>query len=117
VFELVRSGSHWREKVLHGFGAAGDGWNPLAGLTWGAAGQLYGTTSEGGSSGGPGVGTVYELRRSHGAWREKVLHSFKKAGDGSYPQGEVTLDSEGSLYGTTVEGGANKLGAIWKVTP
>jgi uncharacterized repeat protein (TIGR03803 family) len=114
VFELVPSGNRWKEKVLHDFGAKGDGWDPLAGVRWGRPGQLYGTTSEGGS---PGPGTVFELVRSGGVWTEKVLHSFGGSGDGNYPQGDVTFDGNDALYGTTAMGGAENRGTVWRVRP
>jgi uncharacterized repeat protein (TIGR03803 family) len=114
VFELVPSGGKWKEIVLHNFGAKGDGWDPLAGLRWGPAGQIYGTTSEGGT---PGPGTVYELSRSGGGWVETLLHNFGEAGDGNYPQGKIALDRNGALYGTTVFGGTDNRGTVWKITP
>jgi hypothetical protein len=117
VFELVRSGDHWKEKVLHDFRGEDDGWNPIAGLTWGPSGQLYGTTAGGGKPGGPGTGTVFELARSHGSWVETVLHSFKHAGDGGSPYGGVILDQNGDLYGAAGGGGSDNLGAVWQITP
>ncbi|HEY5046482.1 MAG TPA: choice-of-anchor tandem repeat GloVer-containing protein, partial [Rhizomicrobium sp.] len=99
VFMLSRSGGVWKEQVLHNFGADGDGANPLAGLTWGPSGSLYGTTSNGGD---PGSGTVFELTQSGGVWTETILHSFgNNNGDGGFLQGGVTLDENGALYGTT----------------
>jgi uncharacterized repeat protein (TIGR03803 family) len=59
AFELVpQSGGGWMEKTLHNFGASGDGNGPLAGLTFGSAGNLYGTTQGGGSA---GEGTVFQI--------------------------------------------------------
>jgi uncharacterized repeat protein (TIGR03803 family) len=114
VFMLLRSGGAWKERVLHTFGTTGDGLWPLAGLRWGPSGELYGTTSEGGS---PGPGTVFELTSSGSTWTESVLHAFGNSGDGIVPQGSVVLDKNGALYGTTFEGGANNLGTVWKIMP
>jgi len=118
VFELSRSGGKWTESVLHTFqfdNGSNDGFNPLAGLRWSPSGSLYGTTSEGGS---PGGGTVFELTPGGlgGAWTETMLHGFG-VGDGIYPQGGITLDKNGALYGTTVCGGTDNLGTVWKITP
>lgn len=76
VFELLRNeDGSWREEILHSFNLNGrDGVNPLAGLIFDAAGNLYGTTSYGGVYSN---GTVFELlRKPGGGWGEKVLHNF-----------------------------------------
>jgi uncharacterized repeat protein (TIGR03803 family) len=119
VFELSRSGGKWTETVLHTFqfdNGSNDGFNPLAGLSWSTSGNLYGTTPQGGS---PGGGTVFELTpgRPGGVWTESILHGFAGNADGSYPQGGVTLDNNGALYGTTVLGGTDNLGTVWKIIP
>ncbi len=118
AFMLSRSGGKWTETVLHTFNwQNGDGYNPLAGLRWSPSGSLYGTTSFGGGCGPPGTGTVFELTQTGGVWTEGILHCFAGNADGSYPQGGVTLDKNGVLYGTTVEGGTDNLGTVWKITP
>jgi uncharacterized repeat protein (TIGR03803 family) len=112
VFELkrTRSGS-WIKGVLHSFGnVAGDGSNPVGGLIMDSAGNLYGTTSIGGSAttcGGNGCGTVFELSpKTGGGWAEKILHNFSANGiDGFYPNAGLVLDAAGHLYGTTQAGG------------
>lgn len=118
VFMLSPSGSTWSETVLHNFGSTSrDGENPMAGLTWGRDGVLYGTTSGGGGA-GPGGGTAFVLRPSHGAWEEAILHVFGRNGDdGGPPQGGVILDRYGNLYGTGVGGGKYNYGVVWKITP
>jgi uncharacterized repeat protein (TIGR03803 family) len=50
-------------------------------------------------------------------WTESILHGFAGNADGSYPQGGVTLDKNGALFGTTALGGADNLGTVWKITP
>lgn len=120
VFMLQMTGGKWGESILHTFqfaNGSNDGFNPFAGLTWGQGGALYGTTSEGGTPGYPGVGTVFELTHSGGTWTETILHSFEGNSDGSYPQGGVTLDKNGALYGTTEAGGTGDLGTVWTITP
>jgi uncharacterized repeat protein (TIGR03803 family) len=118
VFMLSRLAGKWTETTLHEFDSFNeDGANPLAGLTWGPSGSLYGTTSEGGTPGYPGVGIVFELTQSGGVWKETILHSFEGDADGSYPQGGIVLDKNGALYGTTAIGGTDNLGTVWKITP
>ena len=123
VFELTpAAGGGWTEQVLHNFNLDGtDGYYPLAGLIFDAAGDLYGTTSSGGAY---GYGTVFELTpAAGGTWTEKVLHSFNNEGtDGVNPQAGLILDAAGSLYGTTVQGGTgsscpNGCGTIFELTP
>ena len=105
AFELTPTGSGtWKERLLHTFLGIGaqDGENPN-GLTFGAHGNLYGTTLGGGVY---NPGTIFELTRtSSGPWQETVLYSFTGGLDGAYPSVGVTLDSAGNIYGTTVWGG------------
>jgi uncharacterized repeat protein (TIGR03803 family) len=105
------------EKVLHSFNNNGsDGYQPEGGVSFDAAGNLFGTTQLGGTgacihNGLPsGCGTVYALiPRSNGDWIEKVLHSFILNGkDGLEPAGNgLILDAAGNLYGMTVLGGTS----------
>jgi len=105
VFRLTPGAHHnWTEKVLHNFAGGNDGSKPYAGMTFDAAGNLYGTTYEGGGTGcnGLGCGTVFLLPPT-GAL--EVLHSFQDNGsDGTNPFAGVIVASAGNLYGTTVYG-------------
>jgi uncharacterized repeat protein (TIGR03803 family) len=115
VFELVKTGDGYREKIIHNFDGNGrDGTDPEAGLIFDSAGNLYGTTYEGGIY---NYGTVFELSPHAGGWRIKILHDFdSKTGDATYPQAGVTFDSAGNLYGTA-NGGAYVHGAIFEMQP
>jgi uncharacterized repeat protein (TIGR03803 family) len=116
VFELTRSpNGTWTEKVLHSFGEGQDGVWPLAGLTFDENGNLYSTTTLGGTY---GDGTVFELISSaNGTWTEKVLHSFKPNGhDALYPEAGLIFDGIGNLYGTAYGGGAYSYGAVFELT-
>jgi uncharacterized repeat protein (TIGR03803 family) len=116
VFALIPSmNGTWTEKVLHSFGEGQDGVNPDAGLIFDENGNLYGTTTLGGTY---GDGTVYELIPStNGTWTEKVLHSFKPNGqDALYPEAGLIFDGIGNLYGTTYGGGAYSNGAVFELT-
>jgi uncharacterized repeat protein (TIGR03803 family) len=108
----------WTESVLHSFNQS-DGANPQAGLIFDAAGNLYGTTQEGGdlSQCSPyGCGTVFKLApNADGSWTESVLYSFKGI-NFSYPNGLI-FDAAGNLYGTTYTGGASGAGNVFKLTP
>ena len=106
VFELKRGGKgNWTHKVLHQFGQGTDGQIPLGGIVFDFAGNLYTTTSVGGTE---GYGAVVELLPgSRGHWTEKVLHNFVNDGvDGTFPESGVIVDSAGKLYGTTTMGGS-----------
>jgi|HubBroStandDraft_6_1064221.scaffolds.fasta_scaffold149627_2 uncharacterized repeat protein (TIGR03803 family) len=104
-------------NVLYGFtGGSGDGELPFAGLVK-VKGTLYGTTAYGGGFGCSfqlGCGTVFSVGTT-GA--EKVLHNFGGQGDGSDPVASL-LNVNGTLYGTTLEGGANcsSCGTVFKIT-
>jgi uncharacterized repeat protein (TIGR03803 family) len=117
VSVAVLATSSWaapREKVLHSFNRNGeDGAEPLAGLIFDAAGNLYGTTTAGGSY---DAGTVFELTPgADGTWQEKVLYSFGK--DAASPQASLVFDAKGNLYGTTLSGGAYHVGTVFELTP
>jgi uncharacterized repeat protein (TIGR03803 family) len=79
-----------------------------------AAGNLYGTTSAGGTS---KAGTVYQLSPDGtGGWTEKVLYSFlDNSKDGKSPFGKLLMDSAGDLFGATTEGGINGVGTVYEL--
>jgi uncharacterized repeat protein (TIGR03803 family) len=116
VFELKHTtGAGWLEKVLHGFGAIGDGSNPSYGaLTQDSAGNLYGTTSSGGSA---YFGTAFKLVPAKGGtWTETVIHNFPEFGsDGFTPLAGFIIDASGNLYGTAGYGGASGEGAVFEI--
>lgn len=117
VYEMSPgSGGTWTHKVIYAFGEANsDGSGPNAGLIIDAAGNLYGTTRSGGSN--TFDGTVYELSLgSNGLWNETILHSFSGP-DGYAPEAELIMDKAGNLYGTTMTGGTNSDGVVFRVTP
>ena len=115
IFQLTRGANgSWTEKLIHCFGKGTDGANPLAGLTFDAGGNLYGTTVSGGVL---YAGTVFRLSpKGNGEWSETVLHNFG-GGDGSEPYAAVILDQAGNIYGTTNLGGAHDGGSVFKLAP
>lgn len=100
-------------KVLYTFTGQADGGIPSVGVTMDSAGNLYGTTSMGGYTGGscglnqqfPGCGTVYKLSQQGSGWTFAPLYAFHGAPDGAYPWARVIIGPDGSLFGTTVGGG------------
>jgi uncharacterized repeat protein (TIGR03803 family) len=107
------------ENVLYSFQGGTDGTNPSTGLMADARGDLFGTTTDGGS--GPctgGCGTVFELqRRSGGHWTEAVIYNFQGGADGAAPAANLIFDSAGNLYGTTIGGGKSLDGTVFQLTP
>jgi uncharacterized repeat protein (TIGR03803 family) len=103
--------------VLHSFaGSPTDGAVPYdAGLIRDAAGNLYGTTYHGGSSGCSNCGTVFKLSPDGS---ETILHSFTGGADGYFPLADFLVrDAAGNLYGTTVYGGPQDSGVVFKLSP
>jgi uncharacterized repeat protein (TIGR03803 family) len=118
VFKLAvptETGGEWAEQVLYSFAAGTDGNTPIGGVTFDASGNLYGTTSAGGTD---GDGTVFELTPSTPRWTENILHNFQLGSDGGVPYAGLVLDGE-TLYGATTEGGEggqNGGGTLFKLT-
>jgi hypothetical protein len=103
----------WKEKVLYSFQGIPDGSLPVGAVVFDQAGNLYGATTEGGSSACRSValcGTVFQLAppaKQGDPWAETVLYVFKgnAFNDGATPVGGLVIDSAGNLYGTTAYGG------------
>lgn len=110
VYKLTPSNGSWTKTILYNFMGADDGYSPVGGLVFDAAGNLYGTAY--GGSGGEGV--VYELTPSSPYWIEATLHSFQGS-DGDGPLGPLIADSSGNLYGVTSGGGASGDGTIFEL--
>ncbi len=118
LFELTPSGGTWTETVLYSFSGGADGSDPNGGVTFDAAGNLYGTTLSGGLSscdGGYGCGTIFQFTPATGGGTLSTIHTFKGT-DGSGPFGVLLFDSSGSLYGTTTGGGID-YGVVFKLSP
>lgn len=121
VFQLSPGANGvWKENILHNFAGGSDGNYPQGRLSIDAAGNVYGTTANGG---GPnracemGCGTVFKLTPGMtGGWTETIVHSFQYTHeDGGYPNGGVVIDAAGNLYGTTENGGAHSAGTIFEM--
>jgi uncharacterized repeat protein (TIGR03803 family) len=117
VFKLMPNGE---ETVIHSFSRDhGDGVYPYGGVLFDSEGNLYGTTSAGGSHlescNGSGCGIVFRLiPKADGSWTERVLHSFSGT-DGASPLSGVTLDTAGNVYGATALGGSYNFGTVYEL--
>lgn len=126
VFKLTPTDHGWEETLIHTFrqldGSQGKGGAlPMAGLTLGNDGTLYGTAGGGGNF---GAGVVFSLTSSdHNGWSYRVLYHFKQqeVGEGSAPNSRLIFGKSGALYGTTKFGGDapgyGGLGTVFKLIP
>jgi uncharacterized repeat protein (TIGR03803 family) len=109
VFKVDTSGN---ETVLYGFTGGDDGAYPLwvvLARDW--DGNLYGTTSSGGTT---NAGVVFKIDTSG---NETVLHSFTGGADGGSPYAGAVLGPEGQLYGATAFGGQANVGVVFEIKP
>jgi uncharacterized repeat protein (TIGR03803 family) len=95
VFELSpgSAGESWTETTLYSFSGGTDGGYPSSGLIMDKAGNLYGTTGDGGTGGN---GTVFELSPSGSGWTKQTIYNV----DTSWYAG-LTLDGSGNIYGVS----------------
>jgi uncharacterized repeat protein (TIGR03803 family) len=110
-------GGVWTEKALYAFTTQNaDGRLPAqAAPTMNSQGTIYGVTIAGGAW---NSGTIFQLTPgTGGTYTESVLYSFGNAGDGSVPNGPLTMDASGTLYGVTSLGGAFNNGTVYKFVP
>jgi uncharacterized repeat protein (TIGR03803 family) len=121
VFKLTPNpDGRWTSSVLHVFGGDRDGGNPMADLVFDPAGNLYGTTLQGGRTGcyQTGCGTVFKLAPGPTGWTFSVLYRFKPGKEGVNPRDGVTLDNAGNLFGTTwLDSGGMGHGSVYKLAP
>jgi hypothetical protein len=129
VFELTpnANGTVWTESTLYSFVDASTGWNPFSGVIVDAAGNLVGTTE----NGGIGLqGTVFEITPlGGGKVTESLIHQFDGEADGAFPNSGLTLGAAGNLYGVVAQGGGKggenvctedsdeSCGIVYKLTP
>lgn len=120
-------------QVLYNFTGGSDGANPYDALTMDAAGNLYGTASAGGYTGGDcasdlGCGTVFKLSHHGAGWIFTPLYAFRGDSvlpyEAATPIAGVVFGPDGSLYGTTLAGGGGSCsyfhdgcGAVFRLVP
>ena len=105
-------------NVIYNFDTNMIGAEPYAGVTLDGHGNIYGTNSHY----GVGYGTVYKLSNRNGVWLASVLYEFAGGMDGAFPASRIVFGPDGSLYGTTSQGGgtgcnAQGCGTVFKLSP
>jgi uncharacterized repeat protein (TIGR03803 family) len=116
VFELSPNGNGgWNKTFIHTFaGPPKDGSGPESAPVPDQAGNLYGTTWDGGHK---NRGTVYRLSnpKKRKKWSYKILWSFRGGADGGFPWAGIVLDTAGNLYGTTTYFGKAGSGTVFEL--
>jgi uncharacterized repeat protein (TIGR03803 family) len=112
VFELSPSGKSWQLKTLYRFpSVAGFTLGPYGNLVMAPDGSLYGATY---SLGLYGYGNIFKLTSSGPNWTYTDLYDFTGENDGANPVGDLSMDANGNVYGTT-QGEGNGLGVVWEL--
>jgi len=118
TFKLANKNSSWIFSPLYSFAGGSDGAGTYSRVVFGPDGSLYGVTY--GTDGG--FGTVFRLQPAVTAcksvlcpWAETVLYRFTGGSDGANPDGDLTFDQEGNIYGVTLNGGGG-YGVVYELT-
>jgi uncharacterized repeat protein (TIGR03803 family) len=113
IFKLTRGSGGWNFTPLYDMtGTAPCGVSGR--LTLDSAGNLYGVTL---CDGAFGYGTVFELALSGGNYTYIDLHDFSGGTDGGDPNGDLVMEAQGNLNGTTFGGGTTGAGNVFELTP
>jgi uncharacterized repeat protein (TIGR03803 family) len=117
IFEISPSQTGWSETLIFSFNTRSGG-TPYAGLTP-YKDLFYGATEFGPEShGNVGNGTAFTIALENGSWKHKIIHAFAgPVNDGSEPISDLIFDKNGNVYGSTISGGTNSFGTIFKLTP
>jgi uncharacterized repeat protein (TIGR03803 family) len=111
----------WDETVVYRFTGNGSGDAPIGTIVFDGAGNLYGTTNEGGSTTGgcahSNCGVVYKLTRSNGGWTQSVIYQFTGGNDGAVGVSGLVMDGAGNLYGVATGGQTYGCGTVYELTP
>jgi uncharacterized repeat protein (TIGR03803 family) len=123
AYELTPSNGPWTFSTIADFPPGNCGLGVFASLVMDPAGNLYGTTNNGGKY---GSGTVFKLTPSVNGWTYTSLHDFTLGDDGGFPTSGLVLDEAGNIYGTTSSGGSAGeencypnagCGVVFEITP
>jgi uncharacterized repeat protein (TIGR03803 family) len=117
LFKLTPQGAETILYTFRGKNFGGFCIQPNNSVALDSAGNIYGSTIDGSGPNG-GHGCVYKLSPEG---QFTVLHYFTGNGggtdDGAYPMRGVSLDAAGNIYGTTLLGGYDNLGTIYRIGP
>lgn len=119
IFELSHSSTGWTKTSLYSFSGGSDGVLPQPPLIFDSSGNLYGTASGGVNN----QGLVFELSPSSTGWTQTVLYAFSLGAHGFFPNGKLSIDSAGRLYGFTFFGGTSDncgssgCGTVYRLSP
>jgi uncharacterized repeat protein (TIGR03803 family) len=117
VYKLTRQSGTWTESVIYSFKGGNDGDSPISTLVADAKGNLYGTTSDGGSA-NCGCGTIFKIAQgTGGAFTETVVYRFPGTPKAGFAYNGIVSDGKGNFYGATVHGGTGNDGAIYQFVP
>ena len=110
VYEMTPTGT---VTDIYSFMGTTDGNNPIGGLMFNSTdGNIYGTSLGGASN----DGVIFEFAPNGAtAVTPTTLYSFS-GNDGKYPEAPLVAGNDGQLYGTTVRGGSNTQGTVFKIT-
>jgi uncharacterized repeat protein (TIGR03803 family) len=117
VYKLTHNNGAWTEKVLYSFKGGLDGASPISSLVSDAAGNLYGTTSDGGASNCI-CGVIFKMTHTaSGKWAESVVYRFPGTPNPGFSYNGMVNGATGTFYGATVHGGSDNDGAIYELVP
>jgi uncharacterized repeat protein (TIGR03803 family) len=116
VYKLTHAKGSWTETNLYSFKGGSDGSSPISTLVSDSAGNLYGTTSDGGTN--CACGTIFKLSpNANGTWTESVEYRFPGAPKAGFAYNGMVADTVGNFYGATTHGGSANDGTIYKFKP
>jgi uncharacterized repeat protein (TIGR03803 family) len=114
VFQVAPSGAVTTVYSFCSQSGCPDGQTPYAGLVLGTDGTFYGTTYQGGAN---KSGTVFKMTPAGALTSLYSFCSQSGCTDGKFPYAGLVFATDGNLYGTTYQGGANNSGTVFKITP
>lgn len=116
VYKLTHAKGSWKETVVYSFKGTSDGGAPISTLVSDSAGNLYGTTSAGGTN--CDCGEIFKLSPNpNGTWTESIPYRFPGSPGAGFSYNGMVADTAGNFYGATTHGGAANDGTVYKFTP
>ena len=116
VYKLTHAKGSWKETVVYSFKGTSDGGAPISTLVSDSAGNLYGTTSAGGTN--CDCGEIFKLSPNpNGTWTESIPYRFPGSPGAGFSYNGMVADTAGNFYGATTHGGSTNDGTIYKFTP